>query len=98
MLAAAVTRRAKTASVHGIFGKNCGRFPLLPGDSGRSSRSKKVRTEDGSLAERSYLASSARTSVMVEWSGEVGPDESASSERSGTSGSSRLTLAASGAA
>ena len=32
---------------------------------------------------------------MVEWSGDVGPEESASSERRGTSGSSRLTLAAS---
>ena len=41
---------------------------------------------------------SSRTSATVEWSGEVGPEDSASSERSGTSGSSRLTLAASGAA
>ena len=44
------------------------------------------------------MAISSRTSATVEWSGDVGPEESASSERSGTSGSSRLTLVASGAA
>ena len=80
------------------LGKKGGRQPLLPGDSGRSSRSKKALTDGGSLACRSYFASSCATSATVEWSGEVGPEESASRERRGTSGTSRLTLAASGAA
>ena len=48
----------------------------------------------GSLCASSYLARSSRTSATVEWSGVVGPEESASSERRGTSGSSRLTLSA----
>ena len=39
-----------------------------------------------------------RTSCTVEWSGDVGPEESASRVRRGTSGSSSEIFAASGAA
>ena len=98
MLAAEVMRRGRAGSVQGILGRNEARQPLLPGDSGRSSRSKKARMEGGSLGARSYLARSSRTSATVEWSGVLGPEASASSVRNGTSGTNRLTLSASGAA
>ena len=99
MVAAAVMRRAGDMPGLGSLGKKGGRQPLLPGDSGKSSRSKKALIEGGSLGLQIVLGQqAARTSATVEWSGEVGPEESASSERRGTSGTSRLTLAASGAA
>ena len=50
MVAAAVMRRAGAHPAMESLGKKGGCQPLLPGDSGRSSRSKKARIEGGSLA------------------------------------------------
>jgi hypothetical protein len=63
---AAVTLRACAAPGHGSLGRKPESFFLLPGDSGKSLRSKNALIEDGNFCDKLYLARISRASSTVE--------------------------------